>query len=81
MKVHHIGIFLFFLWIGFSIFLGERIPANNGLGWDGSGYASIAQNLDLMLKNHSLSIYVTQRIFPSFIIYSLSKLSSFSITN
>jgi hypothetical protein len=81
MRIQNIGIFLFFLWIGFSMFLGERIPANNGLGWDGAGYALIAQKLDFMIKNHSLSIYVTQRIFPSFIIFSFSKLFDFSITN
>lgn len=81
MRTQRIVLFLFFLWLGFNLFFGEHILANNGLGWDGVGYARMAQNIDSMLINHEVSSYKIQRIFPSLLIFSLSKGFHFTITN
>ena len=78
MKTQHICIFLFFLLIGISLFFGEHIPANDGLGYDGLLYAAIAQKFPSVIQNHALTSYQAQRIFPSFLIYSFSEIFGFS---
>ncbi|MBA2652882.1 MAG: hypothetical protein H0U73_11520 [Tatlockia sp.] len=71
---------LFFTWVFFSIFLAEHIPASNGLGWDGVMYTKFAQNIYNNILNHDLSPYSVQRIIPSSLIYVMSKVFHFSVT-
>ena len=58
-----------------SIFFGEKIEANNGLGYDGKRYAEIAQNFPEYVLHNQLSPYRIQRILPSAIVhYTLKSL-------
>ena len=58
-----------------SIFFGEKIEANNGLGYDGKRYAEIAQNFPQYVLHNQLSPYRIQRILPSAIVhYTLKSL-------
>ena len=58
-----------------SIFFGEKIEANNGLGYDGKRYAEITQNFPQYVLHNQLSPYRIQRILPSAIVhYTLKSL-------
>ncbi|MBA2656655.1 MAG: hypothetical protein H0U70_06670 [Tatlockia sp.] len=72
-------IFLFFVWILFSILLGEHIPAGSGLGFDGVTYTRFAQSMDKIILNHETASYLIQRIAPSSLIYLASKVFHFSV--
>jgi len=53
----------------FQVLLGERLPVNHGLGWDGRVYARAAEEpLDVLLKE-GLDAYRLQRIAPSGIVH------------
>ncbi len=54
-------------------YFGERIPLNNGFGWDGNIYAGYVQNFWSHIS-HTDDLYHINRLLPSFIIYCLLKL-------
>ena len=60
----------------FSIF-GEKVPYNDGAGWDGVFYRDVTQNFTTDFFRNSYDSFRIQRIFPFFIINIL--LSIFSI--
>jgi hypothetical protein len=64
-----------------SIFLGEYIPASDGLGYDGVLYARIARDFFSFFSPDILSTYNVQRIFPSSVVYILLKLFNLTGTN
>ncbi len=45
-------------------FTGEKLPYNNGLGWDGEDYFSILQNFSDSYLSHGINAYHIQRILP-----------------
>lgn len=49
-----------------NIAFAEKLPANEGLGWDGAKYASMARDL---LSSPDLDAYYIMRIFPSALIH------------
>lgn len=61
-----IGILLVILIYSFT---GEKLPYNNGLGWDGEDYFSILQNFSDMYLNREINAYHIQRILPFAIIH------------
>jgi len=71
---------IFFVWIIFSILYGERIPAGNGLGFDGVNYTYYAQNFYELILNHKFTEYASQRIFVPFLIHGTSTLFNLPIT-
>lgn len=64
----------FFIWLLWCCFFGERIPENNGIGFDGTTYATLAVQFPALVFHHQLPIYAIQRVLPSGIIYYFSKL-------
>lgn len=68
------------LWFLFNFFFGERVFSGNGLGWDGQYYAKMVEILD-HYKPGQFSYYYTQRIFPSLLVFGLSKIFRFSVTD
>lgn len=54
------------VWCFISIVFFEKLPANNGLGWDGARYANIAANL---FNSSELDSYTIMRILPSFLVH------------
>lgn len=62
-------IFLYFGWLIGNIFFGERIPVNDGRGWDGVIFANIAQHFSDLVFHHEVDQYELQRIIPSGIVY------------
>ncbi len=80
-KTEYILIFLFFGWLLINIFFGERIPINNGAGWDGLRYSAIAQHFTDFVLHHQLTQYSLQRIFPSTIVHFFTKLAHIPITD
>ena len=64
---------LFILFGILNILFAEKLPANEGLGWDGSRYAAIAHDL---LKSQVLDSYLVMRIFPCSLIHVLFKVFS-----
>jgi hypothetical protein len=54
------------------MFLFEKIPVNEGLGWDGVIYYKMAADFKQKLFGGEITIYHIKRCFPSFIVhYSL----------
>jgi hypothetical protein len=53
-----------------NFFWGEVIPANGGLGYDGTTYASIVKNFPMAVFEKGLDAYRVGRILPSGIVWS-----------
>lgn len=49
-------------------FFGEKIPVNNGLGWDGITYAKITKNFDEQFLKGEIDSYRFQRVLLPFLI-------------
>jgi hypothetical protein len=62
---------LVILWGIVSVLFFEKLPANNGLGWDGYRYALIVQEL---LLSSAVDNYTVLRIFPPSLVHSILKL-------
>ncbi len=56
---------LWCLWLG-ALAMGEKVPAGDGLGWDGSRFAKMTQAGPSMLLGKEINSYYVQRIGPSF---------------
>ncbi len=61
-------------------FTGEKLPYNNGLGWDGEDYFDILQNFSNLYFNHGINAYHIQRILPFAIIHYIFLLLGIEIT-
>lgn len=71
----------FLLYLTGYYFLGERIPVNDGTGWDGSYYADLLRNLDTRVLQKQLNSYHLQRIFPLALVYTTFKGLHIEFTN
>lgn len=65
-RITLVGILLSILVFSFT---GEKLPYNNGLGWDGEDYFSILQNFSESYLNHGINAYHIQRILPFAIVH------------
>ena len=61
---------LWCLWLG-AIAMGEKVPVNGGLGWDGSRFAKMTQAGPSMLIAKEINRYYVQRVGPSFAVRGL----------
>jgi hypothetical protein len=59
-------------------FLGERVPYNGGLGFDGYFYGTLAQDVPTVLANR-IPDYYLDRILPSVIVWLAAKGLGFSL--
>ncbi len=73
-----IGILLVILVFSFT---GEKLPYNNGLGWDGEDYFDILQNFSTLYFNHGINAYHIQRVLPFAIIHYVYLLFDIEITS
>jgi len=53
---------------------GERLPVNDGLGWDGARFVKMAEGGPSMLFEHEINRYYVQRVGPSFAVLGLLRL-------
>ena len=58
-----------------NLFWGERIPAGEGLGYDGLKYADMVRNLPAMFHGDQLNSYYAQRVVPALIVRGLIRLA------
>lgn len=65
-RITLIGILLAILVYSFT---GEKLPYNNGLGWDGEDYFNILQNFSELYVNRGINAYHIQRILPFAIVH------------
>lgn len=72
-----IGILLVILIYSFT---GEKLPYNNGLGWDGEDYFSILQNFSDMYLDRGINAYHIQRILPFAIIHYIYAIFGIEVT-
>lgn len=75
---NYISCTLILVWVFYVVFAfpsGERIPANDGAGWDGQSYVYIVQNIDEAILKRNLWPNVAERMLPSLIVWSTLKLS------
>lgn len=59
--------------------VGERLPVNDGLGWDGIVYGAYAQNFGEHLRSVGIDDYHINRLLPSLLVYSLSHLINYPL--
>lgn len=58
-------------WGVWSILFGERIPMNNGLGWDGQIYYFISKDFPEFVRARVFDSYYIQRVVPSLIVRAM----------
>lgn len=58
------------LWLG-AMALGEQVPANDGLGWDGVRFARYATQGPQALLDREINSYYVQRVGPSLVVHGL----------
>ena len=56
------------LWLG-AMAVGEQVPANDGLGWDGVRFARYATSGPQALLNREINTYYVQRTGPSLVVH------------
>jgi hypothetical protein len=64
----------------FNFFWGEKVPAGEGLGWDGLVYADMVRNLGTLISDAKLGSYYAQRILPSSAVHVLLALVGAPLT-
>jgi len=52
----------------YNIFIGELVPTNGGLGWDGVTYGNITKNVTTLIGNREFDSYYAHRFLPSAIV-------------
>lgn len=72
---------IMFGWGIFYFFLGERVPAGQGLGWDGATYADLVRNFSTLVQEHRLNTYYAQRIVPPLMVRAILEFTHSSLTN
>lgn len=55
---------LIFVIILFFTLIGEKVPHNGGMGWDGMNYFRTIQSFTELITNHGYDRYAIQRIMP-----------------
>ena len=58
------------LWLG-AMALGEQVPANDGLGWDGVRFARYATQGPQALLDREINSYYVQRVGPSLVVHGV----------
>lgn len=61
---------LWALWFA-AMLMGERVPANDGLGWDGVRFARYATDGPRALLDREINSYYVQRVGPSLAVHFL----------
>jgi hypothetical protein len=56
---------LWTLWIG-AFAIGEKVPVNDGLGWDGKRFARMVEEGPKSLLERQINSYYVQRVGPSY---------------
>ncbi|MFO1431417.1 MAG: hypothetical protein U1F76_14950 [Candidatus Competibacteraceae bacterium] len=64
-----------------NLFFGEKVPAGNGLGWDGVTYAYMVRHLDSIIPTGELSPYYAHRILAPAIVHGMLKISGAAFTD
>lgn len=70
-------ILLLFVLVTFSG-LYERVPVNDGSGWDGKLYREIATNFDSIMEQGGLSSYYVAKSLPFVTIYAINQVLNIS---
>jgi hypothetical protein len=59
----------FLAYMLFAVCFSEKIPVNNGLGWDGEKYAGLIMNFESLARNKELPHEAVRRMFPMMVIF------------
>lgn len=70
---------LFALIFGYSLF-GEKLPFNDGLGWDGDDFFKMIKGFSTIYFNHEIDAYDIQRVLPFAILHYAFMLFSIDVT-
>lgn len=65
----------------FTLLLGDMVPVNDGLGWDGVMYATLTRNVFQMITDGQLNSYYAQRLLPSLVVRELLMLAHLPLEN
>lgn len=77
----HILLSITVLIVFISIFFGEKVPLNNGHGWDGEIYYQIAKNISFteFFDGKTISKYYVKRALPFLIVGKMADLCSIDL--
>ena len=64
-----------------GLLIGEKIPINNGLGWDGLIYGTIAKEWPFDLVDFPLDQYALRRILPSLVVHYSLRIAGVSLND
>jgi hypothetical protein len=64
-----------------TLILGDMVPANDGLGWDGVMYGKLTRDMFQMIHDGQLNSYYAQRVLPSLLVRGLLDLTGLPLTN
>lgn len=78
---HRLMLVIVLLLGAITLLLGDMVPANDGLGWDGVMYAKLTRDLFQMIPAGELNSYYAQRLLPSLIVRGVLELRGLSPTN
>jgi len=83
-KFNYFSLLLVSAWLIYAViyvFFGEKVPVNNGFGWDGNIYGSAVKDFPAKLLNKEFLNLHMERILPSAILYGIFKLFNIGFTN
>lgn len=63
-RFSRISLVLIFFTILFFTLIGEKVPLNDGMGWDGMNYFRTVQSFTELIANQGYDRYAIQRIMP-----------------
>jgi hypothetical protein len=64
-----------------GVCFAEKIPVNNGLGWDGLVYGKLAQEGLGQFTENPLDAYTVRRVLPSIVVHAGLQLGRFSLSD
>lgn len=77
----YIAALIFCIIIGFYYWYSEKLPYNNGFGWDGAVYAGIVKNFETDIASGKIDGYYIRRILPAIIVGLPSRIFDIPVTS
>lgn len=74
------GVYVFCFAVSLYYLFSEKVPVNNGFGWDGKYYANLVANFPQEFAHGNIDGYYIRRIIPSILVSLPARILDVSIT-
>jgi hypothetical protein len=78
---HRLVLILILTVLLIKAYYSEKVPVNDGLGWDGFGYANLIRNAETFLGDRSIDKYLFQRIGIPLVLHHVFRLFNIGFLN